>query len=223
MYSAVVPSRPNEKFLSAALDSISAQTVMATTVIVVVNGPEAHGSPASMIVRDHGLQPVLVETSRPGAAHALSLGLSHVRTPYVSFLDADDEWEPDKQRGQLALLEANPVWDAVVGRVANFRTGPDGRRLIEPVRAGRLFSAITFRRGAFARAGAPDPAAEHFTWLYRWWSEAQHAGIATGQDDRLVLLRRIHESNGWVMEREAGRRQLLGELRRLSRERESRA
>jgi len=223
MYSVVVPARPNEQFLSAALDSIAAQTVMAAAVIVVVNGPDSHNSSASMIVRDHVLHPVLVETSRPSAAHALSLGLTHVQTTYVSFLDADDEWESDKQCGQLTLMDANPDWDAVVGRVANFRTGPDGHRLVEPVRAGRLFSAMTFHTRAFAKAGTPDPAAEHFTWLYRWWSGAQRAGLATGHDDRLVLLRRIHESNGWVKERDAGRRQLLGELRRLSRERESRA
>lgn len=80
---------------------------------------------------------------------------------------------------------------------------------------GMMFTCTTFRTSAFDRYGALDPNATHFTWLYRWWSQAKARGISTTHLDYLGVKRRLHPSNSWTLQRSVAHQHLLGELRQL--------
>ena len=47
---------------------------------------------------------------------ARNLGIAQARGKYIGFLDADDEWLPNKLLDQVALLEADPTLGMVYGR-----------------------------------------------------------------------------------------------------------
>ena len=212
-------TRPGEPYIAEALDSIAAQTQRADHIIVVVNGPGAvDGAFASTLARDFPEVEVRA-LERPGMSGALAHALADVSTRYVAFLDADDLWEPDKQRRQLAHLAEDPSLHAVSCRTVNFRRDDTGVTADENSAVARVFSATTFRTEAFTRYGLPDPAADHFAWLYRWWASAHTAGIVAAGEDFVGLRRRVHAANGWVAEHAKGRSVLLAELRRIERER----
>lgn len=215
MYTVLVPSRPREPYLLEGLRSIHSQSAPPAQVVVVINGPGAHDSPlVSSIAAAYPTVDVRT-VAEPGMARALGIGLDTVTTEYVAVLDADDLWAPEKQERQLARLEADAGLDAVSCEAVNFQTTAD-RSLVEGTAAvTRMFSAVTFRTDAFDRFGRPDPAVSHFAWLVRWWTVAQELGITTEGLDYRGLWRRVHDTNGWIVDRERGRAHLLAELRRI--------
>lgn len=215
MYTAIIAARPREKFLSEAIASIYNQTLQPESVVLVLNGD------LQMVKADHAViaaefpKVTVVESSVKSMAHAFYVALELVRTRYVAFLDSDDTWFPDKQRCQVELLESSKDLDAVCGLTEQYKWQPTGMGLRAAPAFGRIFGAVTFSRLTFTRFGMPDPAAEHFTWLLRWWAMAGSKGISLARHEDLVLRRRIHAANGWKREYVAGRRQLLQEVRRI--------
>lgn len=215
MYTAIMASRPDEPFIDTALESIANQSLSAHRTIVVINGPiDSITRAASSLGEEHDF-PEIVLSPKASMAHAFRTALLMVDTPYVSFLDSDDEWFPNKQQHHIDFLDSHPAIEVVIGSTVNFREDTSGRRIFEKPVSGRVFGACTFRAEVFLRYGMPDDNAQHFTWLYRWWSTADSAGIRTEHLDDPVLKRRIHQGNGWVTDRLEGHRQLLAEVRRI--------
>lgn len=215
MYSAVMATRPHEPSIDEALASIAAQTLPPDRVIVVVNGP---GSADCALVRRipadfPGVEVRVLPLASMSAA--LAAALREVTTRYVAFLDADDLSVREKQERQITLLEAHPTLDAVFCTAVNFRVQADGSVVDGQSATTRMFGATTFRTDVFSRFGLPDADADHFAWLFRWWSAAQSRGVVTAGVDVPDLRRRIHEGNGWVTERAQGRAVLMTELRRI--------
>lgn len=215
MYTAVMASRPDGAFIDSALASISAQSLPAERCIVVLNGSADGLSAAAESLTRRNSHIHLVQSTKADLADAYCKALQLVDSPYVAFLDDDDEWTFDKQRIQVGYLESNPLVDAVLGSTVNFREGTEGIRDFGKPTSSRLFGAVTFRTGVFPTYGMPDSNAGHFAWLYRWWTMADRAGIRVERLDEVVLQRRIHENNSWVTDSEEGHRQLLTEIRRL--------
>jgi glycosyltransferase involved in cell wall biosynthesis len=221
VYTAVVAARPGEKFLDEAVSSIYNQTLAPDSVIVVINGSPLLTGPDKSYISARFTAATVIESSVPHMAHAFNLALKRVKTRYVAFLDADDTWAPDKQAHQVEMLESDGSLNAVCGLTVNHSSRSTGISSYSSALSGRIFGAITFTGLTFIRLGMPDPRAEHFTWLYRWWAMAGASGIRLAHHDDVVLRRRIHESNGWVTDYERGRRQLLTEVRRIHATREN--
>lgn len=101
--------RPAGPMLEEALGSVAGQTYRDWTLLVVDDGsPDPDGIEA--VARALGDVPV-VHQARQGLAAARNVGLSRTRSRYVTFLDDDDVWLPERLARQVALLEARP--DAV--------------------------------------------------------------------------------------------------------------
>lgn len=220
MYTAIMAARPGEAFLDEAITSIYDQSLPPESAIVVLNGDPRRTSEERVRIAASFPKATILESPIPRVAHALHLALHEVQTRYVSFLDADDLWLPYKQAHQIALLEARRDLDAVCGLTLNYGSRTSTTAVKSAPMAGRLFGAVTFTGSTFSRVGMPDPAAEHFEWMYRWWAMAEKSGIRLAHHGDVVLRRRIHDSNSWVRDHAIGRRQLLRELRRIHASRE---
>jgi len=127
--SVVIPTRDRAEALRIAVSSVLAQTFR-DLEIVVVDDASCDATPE--ILRgfcDPRLR-VLRQAEPRGASVARNLGIRHASgTPYVAFLDDDDEWLPEKLEAQVRLLDhASPevglvytgylVLDRSSGRVA---------------------------------------------------------------------------------------------------------
>lgn len=83
----IIPVGPgHERFLLAALESVRRQTLPVASVVVV------NDTGRSLLVSD-GVADVL-DGGQRGVSHARNLGLERADTPFVSFLDADDQLTP---------------------------------------------------------------------------------------------------------------------------------
>jgi glycosyltransferase involved in cell wall biosynthesis len=219
MYTAIVPARPHEPFLLEAVESMLSQSCPPEAVIVVINGVGANDSAIRLKHLECSGVVRLIATPLPSQPAVMTKALQLVTTPLVAFLDADDLWTGGKQAIQVDHLTSNCEADIVVG--ATIEISSSQQHVAAPPSQARLFSACTFRMRVFERIGTPDPAASHFTWVYRWWFLAQRAGVQVQWHNDVVLLRRIHQSNSWVTQPEEGRRQLLKEIRELTQPRPS--
>ena len=104
--SALIPVFNGGRFLTLAIDSALAQAGVTIEIIVVDDG-STDETPA--LLAGYGDRLVVVRQTNRGLAAARNAGLARARGDVVAFLDADDSWEPEKSREQLAYLEAHPA------------------------------------------------------------------------------------------------------------------
>lgn len=147
--SAVVAARDATSHLERALASIAAQTQPPQECVVVV-GPSRDDTLA--IARAaHGV--TVVSQAGRGLAGARNLGLASTTGDVVAFLDADDEWHPDKTASQVAVLERDDDVLVVTGHMRRVSTA--GVAIGDPEPA-LTPSGVMVRRCAFERFGPFD-------------------------------------------------------------------
>jgi glycosyltransferase involved in cell wall biosynthesis len=106
LISVIIPVYNGEKTIRETIDSVLNQTFQDFELIVINDG-----SQDTTVEIVEGIQdPRLKLFSYPNAGQAMSRnrGFSHAVGEYISFLDADDLWTPDKLDAQLKALQENP-------------------------------------------------------------------------------------------------------------------
>lgn len=128
LVSVIVPTRNRPQLLRKALESIRAieGADIRFEILVGDNGglPETQA-----IVRE--FDAIHLTTSVSGAGAARNLGLAAATGDYIAFLDDDDCWLEGHIRQQIALLEASPDIDGVVGQTISIDV--DGNPLGPPM------------------------------------------------------------------------------------------
>ncbi len=101
--SVVVPAFKQAALISASLDSIAAQTFAGSVEVIVVDDgcPEGTGDAAAR----HTLGPTVIRQPNQGVAAARNTGIAASTGRYIAFLDADDQWLPEKLEVQVRRLE----------------------------------------------------------------------------------------------------------------------
>lgn len=106
--SVVIPAYNAEDYVCQTLDSVLAQTFTDYEVIMV-NDASTDGTPD--ILREYELDGrfrVVTHEVNKGLAAARNSGIRRARGEFITFLDADDLWRPEKLEYQLRVLEAHP-------------------------------------------------------------------------------------------------------------------
>lgn len=102
---AVIPAYNAEKHIARAIDSVLAQTRPADEVIVVDDG-STDGT--AEIVRSYGDKVIFIQQENAGVSVARNTGIEAATSEWVAFLDADDEWLPEKLKLQTEHLARHP-------------------------------------------------------------------------------------------------------------------
>lgn len=95
MFSVVIPFYNCERYIEAAVCSVTGQTFSDIEVILVDDASEdgSHGIAARLAADDRRVS-LITLASNSGAAAARNEGIAHARGRYLMFLDADDVYEP---------------------------------------------------------------------------------------------------------------------------------
>lgn len=123
--SIIVPAYNSAAYLAAALQSLTAQTEP-DIEIIVVNHESTDDT--LRIAETHAAQDARIRvftkpnTGTPAASR--NYGLRTARGEYVTFLDADDLYHPEKVALQLQALQTHPELDVVFCDVVQFTTDP---------------------------------------------------------------------------------------------------
>jgi glycosyltransferase involved in cell wall biosynthesis len=107
--SVVIPSYNYARYLPAAIESVLAQTFRDFEIIVVDDG-STDDTPQAVRAFDGVIR--YIRQTNQGVSRARNLGISQSRGHYVAFLDADDEWLPEKLEWQIAALRDAPTSQA---------------------------------------------------------------------------------------------------------------
>ena len=162
----VIPTHNRVALLGGAIRSVLASPLIRSPQdVIVVDDQSDDQTPA--VARELGVRYLRVAAGGPSGSRNAGLALSD--TPFVSFLDDDDEWLPGNMRQQFEALERNPQAAFAFGRVQ--RTTFDLQPFGAPIPAtalpsGNILSfveyyalqvgSILFRRSTLVAVGGFD-------------------------------------------------------------------
>ncbi len=106
LISVIIPVYNGEKTIKETITSVLNQTISDLELILINDGSQD----STLEIVSSILDPRLKIFSYPNTGVSISRnrGISHASGDYISFLDADDLWTPDKLEAQLKALQANP-------------------------------------------------------------------------------------------------------------------
>jgi glycosyltransferase involved in cell wall biosynthesis len=198
LVSCVIPVFNGERFLGEALGSVLGQTYPAVEVIVVDDG-SSDGTRAK--AQDFGDRVRYLWQVNAGPSTARNTGIAAATGGFVSFLDADDLWHPEKLARQIARFEARPELDLCVTHVQNFwmaEVEEEARRLGESRHARPLpgYSSVTLvaRRSLFETIGVFDTTLKHGDDT-EWFVRAERHGAVGELLPDVLVRRRLHANN----------------------------
>jgi cellulose synthase/poly-beta-1,6-N-acetylglucosamine synthase-like glycosyltransferase len=121
----VMPLYNKEKDVARAIKSIVHQSIDDWELIVVNDG--STDSSAQQVERISDPRVLLVNQANAGVAAARNAGVHRARSEFVSFLDADDEWDKDMVATLLLLKQEYPS-ARVLATGYRLRQSSDGLR-----------------------------------------------------------------------------------------------
>jgi glycosyltransferase involved in cell wall biosynthesis len=195
--SVVIPAFDAAAYLGQAIESVLAQTLVPSEVIVVDDGSEDR---TAAIAESVGEPVTCVRQARAGAAAARNRGVQLAAGEQLAFLDADDLWLADKLSLQVVALCEAPEVDLVFGHTEHFHspelTSSEKARIKRPSgrTPGICPGAMLIRREAFDRVGgfATRLGIGEFV---DWYARAMDSGLRTLVLPEAVMYRRLHPAN----------------------------
>ncbi|MBN2511884.1 MAG: glycosyltransferase family 2 protein [Sedimentisphaerales bacterium] len=110
--SAIIPAFNAAPYLERAIHSVLVQTRPADEIIIVDDGSTDN---THEIAAQFGKKIKLIRQANAGVSAARNTGIRAAKGDWIAFLDADDEWLPDRLRLQCELLEQHKDLSWVTG------------------------------------------------------------------------------------------------------------
>jgi len=107
LISVIVPVFNGENTIKVTIASVLNQTFDDLELIVIDDGSKDSTLSIVSSIKDPRLKVFSYENA--GVANSRNRGFSHASGEFISFLDADDLWTPDKLELQLKALQENPL------------------------------------------------------------------------------------------------------------------
>ncbi len=103
--SVVIAAYNAEEFIGETLASVLGQTYAPVEIIVVDDGST---DDTAAVVRSFGSRVRLIQQANMRLSTARNTGLAACSREYISIIDADDLWAPDKLSSQVSVATASP-------------------------------------------------------------------------------------------------------------------
>jgi len=194
--SVIIPVHNGEKYLAECIQSVLDQNHAALEIMLMDN----HSTDASADIARSFPTVNYFYLAEKGLVNALNYGVEQSNGEYLSFLDADDLWKPDKLKTQLDVFQKDPEVDLVFGHVEQF-VSPE---LEEPLKSklqirdkelpGYYRGTLLVKRDSYWRAGAFDAATDYGDFI-DWYMRAQEQGLKEVMLADVLVMRRIHGAN----------------------------
>ncbi len=196
----IIPVYNYERYLAEAIESVAAQTYPHIEIIVVDDG----STDGSAAVAEHYAESVrYFYQLNAGVAAALNRGVEMSHGSFLSFLDADDVWTPEKLERQMGAVNDPEIdIDMVFGHVEQFYSPelnrPSGSIGVMP---GYSKGTLLVRRQSFARTGMFTKQFELGDFI-EWYLRATEIGLKSIMLPQVVMRRRIHARNMGIRQRD---------------------
>jgi glycosyltransferase involved in cell wall biosynthesis len=173
LVSTIIPAFNAEKYLRESVDSALSQNYHEQEVIVVDDG-STDSTP--LILAEYGNKIRVVRQPNKGSPAACNKGVEVARGSWISFLDADDIWLPDKLSKQLQVCGRTDIshtdslvfGDSVAGEIRRSTFEPPYSGMVLKELLVRNFiskSTVLMRRDLYRQYGGFD---ESYTGVEDW-------------------------------------------------------
>jgi glycosyltransferase involved in cell wall biosynthesis len=138
----VIPCYNIEQYLPRALNSVLAQTYRDFWIYAVNDGS---ADSTLQILDEYSHCCVSISQAHSGPAAARNRAIRASTSPFIAFIDADDEWLPDKLDRQIDLLKQNPALGMVCSFCSVNESGSNDSARVSPngmPHSGRLFEHL---------------------------------------------------------------------------------
>jgi glycosyltransferase involved in cell wall biosynthesis len=167
--SVIVPIYNGERTILETIESVQQQTFSDFELIVINDGSTDRTLERLATVKDSRIKVVSYENG--GVSVARNHGMAHATGEFISFIDADDLWTPDKLELQLAALQKHPEAGVAYSWTSNM--SDEGKSFDighSPIFTGNVYpellvtnfiangSNLLIRREAIESVGDFDPA-----------------------------------------------------------------
>lgn len=145
--SVVIPAYNSGNYIGRAIESVLAQSRPADEIIIVDDGSTDDTAQA---VSKYESKVKYIHQPNAGASVARNTGIEAAGSEWIAFLDADDEWLPQKLHLQTELLDRNPdlVW--TTGNYFNCMCSQDRQApLFDPARVKGLLGGKEYSESYF--------------------------------------------------------------------------
>jgi len=109
LVSVIIPVYNGEKTIKQTIESVFQQTLTDWELIVIDDGSQDSTLEIVHSIQDSRLKVFTYPNS--GVSASRNRGITQAKGEFISFLDADDLWTPDKLESQLKALQENPQAD----------------------------------------------------------------------------------------------------------------
>lgn len=211
--SVLIPCYNAGAYLGAALQSVLDQTYRDFEIIVVDDG----STDDSAAVAKSFAAVRYIHKEHSGVSATRNLAVREARGEFVTFLDADDLWAPEKLSRQVAYLDSHPQCQMVHSHAQNFFDGaPEAmtqrqKQLME-ANLHNYMASSCIRRSLFDTHGVfrEDCAVGEDT---HWIARLRAAGVDMGHCiDEVLYFRRIHQNNISLSHEKVGRKDMMALL-----------
>ena len=203
LVSVIIPVYNSAGFIEETLDTVVSQTYKDIEVIAV---DDASSDDTGKIVADYiskndnGIEiKLLSNTYKKGAAGARNTGIDAASGGYITFIDADDKWLPDKLEKQMDFMKRTGAAFSFTayefadedcrgtGKVARVPEKIDYRQALKNTTI--FTSTVMLDMGKLSKEDIYFPyiASEDSA---NWWKILKKTGSAAGLDEALTLYRR---------------------------------
>jgi glycosyltransferase involved in cell wall biosynthesis len=187
--SVIMPAYNAEGYLARAVESVLRQSFVDLELLIVDDGSSDRTVEIARGLAERDARVHLLQQANAGPGPARNAGFRAAKGRLFAFLDSDDEWDETFLAEHVAILDARPSVDVLIGNARN-RGGvrhnqparpveDDGRPLTLATILGderSLFIMTVFRRTVIDAAGGFDPSL--FTnEEYDMWIRASIAGF----------------------------------------------
>ena len=115
---AIITVYNGEKYITEAIESILNQTVTIDEIIVVDDGSTDETVKKVKAFSKENI--IIISQKNQGQAKALNVGIIAAKSFYLTFLDADDVWLPNKTAIQLIEFDKYPELELCFGYIQEF-------------------------------------------------------------------------------------------------------
>lgn len=106
LVSIIMPNYNSEKYVKDTINSVLAQTYTNWQLIFIDDCSTDDSISIVKLFNDERIK-ILTTSKNSGAATARNVGIECARGKYISFLDSDDLWHPNKLEKQISFMHEN--------------------------------------------------------------------------------------------------------------------
>lgn len=193
--SIILPFFNRIRYLQDSIESIFYQDFKDFEIIAVDDG-STDGS-AQLVKKLNKIPIRLISQKNQGASCARNVGVRAASGRFLTFLDSDDIWVPNKLSAQLVDIHNNSNDTLCFGHIQEF-ISPEllgsKNKIQTRLLPGLSLSTLFMLREDFLRIGELNPAFKLAEFI-EWFERSKHKGFSTYVSNSIYAYRRIHQGN----------------------------